>query len=97
MSQSGRSTMVVSVSTIRGQGPSTSRGATARQSVFQVVPSWRDSPSIVACSRRSWPIAQVTALHVSEPRAGTRPESCHVSYPVTGGSLARIFWASVLS
>jgi len=40
---------------------STSRGATAHHSVFHDVANCRDRPSMVACSWRSWPIAQVTA------------------------------------
>ena len=59
----------------------TRRGATARHNVYHEVPSWRDRPWTVACSRRSWPIAQVTARHVNDPRGRTSPGCCSTNTP----------------
>jgi hypothetical protein len=58
-----------------------SSGLIARHSVFHDVPSRRARPWIVACSRRSCPIAHAIARVVIDPRAATRFGTCSANVP----------------
>jgi len=58
-----------------------SSGATALHRVRQLVPSWRASPAMLACSRRSWLNAHHRARTLSNPRGGATRSSCSVNTP----------------
>ena len=56
-------------------------GWIARHNVFQEAPSWRDNPSIDACSPRSCPMAHLIALVVSSRPGRAMAWSCSTKEP----------------
>lgn len=58
-----------------------SSGLMAPQTARQAVPNWRARPAMVACSRRSWSMAQLTARVVIEPRSATSSGTCSTNTP----------------